>query len=481
MNSIRKCAASFLLTLSLVSAGCGGGTPPDTEPPTVMASSINAGATGVPWRTAITLEFSEPVDPAGIEGIARLYADRATALEQDALGRHPLRAELDAGGTTLTIRPLGPLLDATRYRLEVAGAVDLAGNDLAPYTLSFETATDVRLYTHDEYDGVVDHYYRTTFDAPLGGIRQTLYFGIGEDGQWDTSDDLIGAYTDAYRDATREELHSFTSAGADLLWWNEDDEHIAISRREFLADRTRQYRVDDPGANGIWGDEDDVAEDRTEVIYDAHGQPVSFVRYTEGPDGLALTADDVVYRTADYYFSDGFFIGSFSAETAGEDGEFGTGDDVGYARVVQLDADGVAVGSSKHSDVRRDGFPAYDDTTIASYQRYEHVDGEVVFTRIWSTSSAGEDGVFRTADDVPSSVSHVDLDSAGRPLRQVDHSVGDDGVRGTADDGVSRYTGFEYDADGVTRTERRYVAAGEDGVFFTSDDELRSVSEFEGI
>ncbi|NMC71785.1 MAG: Ig-like domain-containing protein [Myxococcales bacterium] len=107
---------------------------PDTTPPTVVASTPAAGAVDVDRTTAITVTFSEPVDPATVT---------AAAFTLEAEGAPVSGAvTLDAAGLVATFAPAAPLAWSTTYTATVHPTVrDLAGNALdAAYSWFFVTA-----------------------------------------------------------------------------------------------------------------------------------------------------------------------------------------------------------------------------------------------------------------------------------------------------------------------------------------------------
>jgi hypothetical protein len=110
----------------------------DTTPPTVSATSVPNGATGVDPTASLTITFSEAMDPSTINA--------STIQLWDASG-NPVSATVtyDAATRTATLHASAPLAYSTTYTLTITGGAngvkDLGGNPLASdATSSFTTA-----------------------------------------------------------------------------------------------------------------------------------------------------------------------------------------------------------------------------------------------------------------------------------------------------------------------------------------------------
>ena len=115
--------------------------PTDTTPPTVTSTSPANGATNFPTSAAVTVTFSEAIDPATISSSTVKLLD----------GSSPVAASVsyNAANRTVTITPNGALTNSKTYTISILGGAggvkDLAGNALAQTaTSSFTTiaATD---------------------------------------------------------------------------------------------------------------------------------------------------------------------------------------------------------------------------------------------------------------------------------------------------------------------------------------------------
>lgn len=112
----------------------------DTVPPTVTATSPSSGATGVLPNTAVTVTFSEAVDPATVTGSTFELRNPANALVSATV-------TYDAATRTAKLTPTASLSGTTTYTATVHGGTtdprvkDLAGNALSANSVwSFTTA-----------------------------------------------------------------------------------------------------------------------------------------------------------------------------------------------------------------------------------------------------------------------------------------------------------------------------------------------------
>lgn len=113
---------------------------PDTTPPTVVSTTPSSGATGVPVNSAITVKFSEGMDPSTINANTVQLRNAANALVSASVS-------YDGPTLTATLTPTAVLSTSSTYTLTVVGGAsdprvkDLAGNALAAsLSRSFTTA-----------------------------------------------------------------------------------------------------------------------------------------------------------------------------------------------------------------------------------------------------------------------------------------------------------------------------------------------------
>ena len=104
----------------------------DTTPPTVVAKSPTAGATGVSATTDVIATFSEAVK--NVTGTTFKLKNTATSVLV------PATVSLDATNTLARLRPDAPLLPGIKYTAVLtAGVQDRAGNALTATSWSFTT------------------------------------------------------------------------------------------------------------------------------------------------------------------------------------------------------------------------------------------------------------------------------------------------------------------------------------------------------
>lgn len=103
------------------------GTGTDVIPPEVLSTDPADGATGVAVTTTISATFSEPIDPATVDGIVTAGVDNVdgTIIVTD---------------NTITFTPSASLSAGKTYTVTITSAADFAGNPLAAdVTWSFTT------------------------------------------------------------------------------------------------------------------------------------------------------------------------------------------------------------------------------------------------------------------------------------------------------------------------------------------------------
>ncbi|MEZ4867702.1 MAG: DUF4082 domain-containing protein [Caldilineaceae bacterium] len=113
--------------------------PPDTTPPTVTSVSPTNGTTNVAINTSLTINFSEPMDGATINGTTIELRDTTNTIV-------PATVSYNNTNQTTTLSPTAPLAYAAHYTATIKGGAtdprvkDLAGNALASdWVWSFTT------------------------------------------------------------------------------------------------------------------------------------------------------------------------------------------------------------------------------------------------------------------------------------------------------------------------------------------------------
>jgi len=131
LNACEQWRQNYILT-SVCETSPGGGSS-DLTPPTISSSNPSNGTTGVAVNTAISVTFSEAMDPASVTGTSFTVMTGSTAVP----------GSVNYSGTTATFTPTGSLAYSTSYTATVTtGAKDLAGNALASnHAWGFGTTT----------------------------------------------------------------------------------------------------------------------------------------------------------------------------------------------------------------------------------------------------------------------------------------------------------------------------------------------------
>ncbi|MGD2216542.1 MAG: protein kinase [Gemmatimonadales bacterium] len=107
--------------------------PPDTERPTLAESAPAKNARNVRTDAAISLRFSERLEPATVNsGTIQLRDARGVPLQINVL--------TGGGGRTVELRPMSPLSAGTRYTVALSNEIrDPTGNRLVPDSIVFQT------------------------------------------------------------------------------------------------------------------------------------------------------------------------------------------------------------------------------------------------------------------------------------------------------------------------------------------------------
>jgi len=116
------------------------GTGPDLVAPAVLSENPFNGATNVPLNTPITLQTSEPIDPATVNANTFFIDDNTTG--QEVAGSYSVSAD----GRTINFLPSAPLAVSRSFSVDFSfgGITDLSGNPLGCAVLcnfSFTTGT----------------------------------------------------------------------------------------------------------------------------------------------------------------------------------------------------------------------------------------------------------------------------------------------------------------------------------------------------
>jgi hypothetical protein len=133
---MRKSAMRWLIVVPVIGlAACSsdddpnGTVPHDTQAPTVVTVAPPEGATDLGLLASFTVTFSEAMDPATLNAQTVTLDSGGVALE----------LYVSPSGETLVVRPDSLLPAEQALTLALAGATDLAGNAIEPFTATVTT------------------------------------------------------------------------------------------------------------------------------------------------------------------------------------------------------------------------------------------------------------------------------------------------------------------------------------------------------
>jgi len=211
---------------------------------------------------------------------------------------------------------------------------------------------------------------------------------------------------------------------------------LIAGRSEYTYDGAQDPRKllvrDAPGVDGDWGTPDDVMSIDRRYRFGAPGL-LRLHKIDAGPDNLLGTPDD--------------FQGAISERT------YDANDELTHTCQQEPGVDGRAFTS---------------DDIITSCNRTERADGE---RRVLTLIAPGDDGAWRTPDDVVGSTWRLHLlDDVGNEIRTETHALAGDGTATPSDATLLSYVTYEYDANGLLIEALGYVGAGADTAWNTPDD-----------
>ena len=124
--------SALLLAAAIAVLAAGAPRAQGDQPPTVIAKSPPANASGVSPNINVTAIFSEPIQPATLSFVLRNSLNEVMSSQ----------VAYDNGTSTATLNPNGALAGSQTFTATVSGARDLAGNQMGQVNWSFTTSTD---------------------------------------------------------------------------------------------------------------------------------------------------------------------------------------------------------------------------------------------------------------------------------------------------------------------------------------------------
>lgn len=376
-------------------------------------------------RGSLTLEFSEPVDPASV--------DETTVVLRVRESKRTVPVTLDVVGSQVTITPQSPLGIRGRYWIEVDGVAGAAAHDDDNDHQGNDDDDDhcTALYAGRFF---TDPNFETLYLRYIDGVENRA-----AEYSWDPQSMQLWV--------------DFTVPGADGEFLTADDVQDWQSLYQFGSDWDVQYTQtwNDAGPDGQWntGDEFNVAG--AFYTYAAAGLE-ELVQVSYGADGMMGTADDALLATYTYFYDGqdlhtGYCDGSICGQQTlnggerqyltnvapGADGIWMTADDVLGPEWIReiVSADGTWSTQETH-ELAADGTPTVTPTSLNAYFDVFVIDD---FTsEVRSYLGPGADGIWRTADDLGNTFTTITYDAGGLRETMVVSFAGPDGLLDTADD-----------------------------------------------
>lgn len=367
----------------------------------------------------------------------------------------------------------------------------------------------------DPIQQVLMHY---AFELPARGYSGTarqIVSDPGDDGEYCTADDDIVDGRDYYLDSEDglrlirggggeyQERFQDPLTGADTrqITWrmggaevgDEEADDTVVSYWDYPREPVRNDRVsvryDGPGPDGTWFTDDDlVGRSGEQESWDLYDRQTWRARYDDGdtdrrgPDYEFGTADDVASSWQTWtYNEDGSFCHVYS-DGPGADGmwdDVGCGDghvddDIRWIIRHVADDEGRIVEWAQYTAAGDDGVWGTTDDVIdcsdeqaCGWRQYEE-DG--LYFEAWTTGD-GDDGVWYTGDDDVEQVRYLQGENRSYTFEARFNSLNEDDV--------VEYTTTERDAAGNPNGERvNYRGPGDDGEWFTDDDEVHERNHF---
>jgi len=316
-------------------------------------------------------------------------------------------------------------------------------------------------------DDVPNNYYRREYDANNNQTLSAYYNGAGVDTNWFTSDDEVSHYDHRSFDANSNQIQNaqYIGSGADVTWFTSDDVvngNFNVKSYDANGNQTQSVTYSDAGLDGQTFTADDVVARYSIHEVNAENQQTLLVIYNDaGLDTTWFTADDEILNySKKVYDPNGNRTQEMYSDHPGADGDWMTQDDrlanyyyseydqyqnlmktvslyYDYVNYIVLEPDGISFTLSAPSYE----LYVYGYTYNENGQRTESQTFPGSFT-----DAAGNDGIWLTADDIPSNTYDYGFDSTGNRTQTTRSYIGADAIWGTADD-ITDQLSNEYNSD----------------------------------
>jgi hypothetical protein len=366
---------------------------------------------------------------------------------------------------------------------------------MSKYTEYYSSGKDGIWFNNDDDIHEMNIYNKT------GDLVETYTFNNpGPDGIYNTQDDVYNSYAVHLFDKNGREVEYIegNSAGNDGIWLTGDDGFSALHAYEFenkLLTKEIQYadanliscyyiynynnnsKVDTewkykgPGSDKKWFSEDDELETETTYIYDKSG---NILREAVGHDKYG----NVSYWYFYSYNPENKIIERIEYNKEGPDNTWFTDDDIVSSRAIyEYNMEGQPTLTVFSNSPGEDDIWFNSDDDIHSYIAQEYTKSTETYSYYYrQEKSAGPDGLWFTADDVPwykifiryNVVRNVKKD---QEIYIVSYGAGKDKIWFTEDDvKLNSYMRNRFDRFGNPLGTTYYNGPGRDGIWMTDDD-----------
>ncbi|MBS1119873.1 MAG: hypothetical protein H6Q90_2101 [Deltaproteobacteria bacterium] len=192
-------------------------------------------------------------------------------------------------------------------------------------------------FLYKEASGHPTQLTRWAYDAH--GHRQTVtQYGPGPDETYDTGDDVVVGQNVFTSDTSGLLVSNLfrTSAGPNEIWGDADDLIVNAIRFTHADGRVDWVLpANDPGTDGVWGNDDDRPSSSERLRYDAQGRRSAVELYSQtGPDTKFGTDDDIM-GVRMVLPCRGDRVVQELYDSPGHDGAWGSTDDTISGRVIE--------------------------------------------------------------------------------------------------------------------------------------------------